>query len=77
MSLSGGDEKDTQEKLTSEIFQNYGHLTESIYACSDTQCAMYTATDKGKFCQNIFAYESEICVSVYWSILFYLNVVFF
>lgn len=52
MSLSGGDEKDTQEKLTSEIFQNYGHLTESIYACSDTQCAMYTATDKGKFCQK-------------------------
>lgn len=47
LSLSGGDEKDTQEKLTSEIFQNYGHLTESIYACSDTQCAMYTATDKG------------------------------
>lgn len=47
LSLSGGDEKETQEKLKKEIFQNYGHLTENVYVCSDTQCALFTATDKG------------------------------
>ncbi|GAB1603878.1 N-acetyl-D-glucosamine kinase-like [Argonauta hians] len=47
LSLSGGDIEEIQRELKSKVLENYGALTESVYCCSDTESAIYSASDNG------------------------------
>lgn len=47
MSLSGGDQTDSQLKIINGLNAKYNGLSENYFVCNDTQGALATATEKG------------------------------